>query len=62
MTTDQCRIAVELQGQRTWLRQAVAAAEAEIVEVEQAQGLVWGDALAVEGLQALLERGPGLQR
>jgi phosphoglycerate dehydrogenase-like enzyme len=47
-------IAVEPEGTRDYIRQAVRAGGAEVVPVESAQALVWTDTDAPEALKALL--------
>jgi phosphoglycerate dehydrogenase-like enzyme len=44
-----------------FLRDAAQAGGAEIVDPEKADALVWGHPFDVEGLQAVLARGPGIR-
>ena len=58
---EHCRIALEPQGKLSWLREAVQAGGGQLVEVSEAEALVWTDVVDVDGLRACLAQGPQLR-
>ena len=54
------RIAVAPRGARDWIRDAVRAGGATIVEPSKAQALVWADTDRAPDLQSLLAKAPGI--
>lgn len=61
LRTDPCRVTVAPEGKLRWLRQAVLAAAAQLVEIQEAEVLVWTDVDDVEGLRSYLAQGQGLR-
>jgi phosphoglycerate dehydrogenase-like enzyme len=55
------RIAVLPEGSMSFLRDAVEAGGAAVVDPEKADALVWGHASDVDGLRSVLGRGPGIR-
>src|SRR5688500_10725228 len=55
------RVALAPTGTRGWLADAIAAGGGRVVELDDAEALVWTDPHDAEGLAAILEAAPQLR-